>query len=125
MNVCPLLALIGAGLTIAGPPITPVFVEGTEGVACWRIPALVGCHPHRMLHGSGVLLAFAEARLTSCDDETNKPLVVKRSTDGGASWSPAAIIAGSNGRDVGFGEDGPPLLHVGSSISRELRLSLL
>ncbi len=44
----------------------------------------------------GTLLAFAEARRSSGGDAGDIDLVLRRSTDGGASWSPQRVI-GDNG----------------------------
>jgi sialidase-1 len=69
----------------------PVFVNGTEGYACYRIPSIV-----RALNGD--LLAFAEARLEGCSDSTKTiHIVCKRSTDDGASWSPLRVVAAIEG----------------------------
>ena len=71
--------------------VAPVFVNGTEGYACYRIPSIV-----RALNGD--LLAFAEARLESCSDSTGTiRIVCKRSSDGGATWSPLQVIAAVDG----------------------------
>ncbi len=69
----------------------PVFVNGTEGYACYRIPSIV-----RALNGA--LLAFAEARLESCSDSTGTIHIVgKRSIDDGATWSPLTVVAAVEG----------------------------
>ena len=66
---------------------TPVFVNGSEGYAGFRIPAIV-----RALNGD--LLAFAEGRRDDLSDATPViHIVCKRSSDGGRSWSPLAVVA--------------------------------
>lgn len=77
-------------LTLAGETnplrFTPVFVNGDEGHACYRIPAIVRA-------ANGDLLAFAEGRLESCSDSTHTiRIVMKRSADNGATWTPLKII---------------------------------
>lgn len=62
-----------------------VFEKGQDGYACFRIPAIVQSK-------AGTLLAFAEARKNSCSDTGNIDLVVKRSEDGGKTWSRAITI---------------------------------
>ncbi|MFG2289963.1 hypothetical protein ACGFOU_28305 [Streptomyces sp. NPDC048595] len=54
---------------------------GTEGYTSFRIPAVVRAR-------SGILLAFAEGRVTSAADWGDIDLVLKRSRDGGRSWGP-------------------------------------
>jgi sialidase-1 len=97
------LAAATAAAAAAGTPpaTTRVFVEGESGIACWRIPALVDCTPATpgtaSGHGGGpCLLAFAEARITTCADKTRKMLAMKRSTDSGSTWTPPAFIVGDN-----------------------------
>jgi len=66
---------------------TPVFVNGQEGYACYRIPSIV-----RAINGD--LVAFAEGRLESCSDSTDIiRIVCKRSHNNGKTWSPLQIIA--------------------------------
>lgn len=66
---------------------TPVFVNGSEGYACYRIPSIVCA-------ANGDLLAFAEGRRDSCSDSTPViHIVSKRSTDGGRSWEPLQVVA--------------------------------
>ncbi|MBB4684302.1 sialidase family protein [Amycolatopsis jiangsuensis] len=55
------------------------------GYACFRIPAIVRS-------ASGTLLAFAEGRRDNCGDTGDIDLVVKRSTDGGTTWSPLRVV---------------------------------
>jgi len=66
---------------------TPVFVNGQEGYACYRIPSIV-----RAVNGD--LIAFAEGRLASCSDSTDIiRIVCKRSHDNGKTWTPLQVIA--------------------------------
>lgn len=59
---------------------TLVFEAGKEGHAIYRIPSIV-CLPN------GELLAIAEGRVNGSDDYGDVNLVMKRSQDGGLSWS--------------------------------------
>lgn len=59
---------------------TDIYQKGQDGYACFRIPAIVKSK-------AGTLLAFAEARKNSCSGTGNIDLVVKRSEDGGKTWS--------------------------------------
>ncbi|MBK9123685.1 MAG: exo-alpha-sialidase [Chloroflexi bacterium] len=84
-------AVAHATVTLAGAadPLTrvPVFINGTEGHACYRIPSIVRA-------ANGDLLAFAEGRRDSCSDSTPVIRIVgKRSTDNGATWGPLQIVA--------------------------------
>jgi sialidase-1 len=71
-----------------------LFVSGHEGYHTFRIPALV-------VAPGGVLLAFAEGRRHGRGDAGEIDLVLKRSTDGGATWSPIQIIASERGMTCG------------------------
>ncbi|MDG4863029.1 sialidase family protein, partial [Streptomyces sp. T-3] len=55
------------------------------GYACFRIPAVVKTV-------KGTLLAFAEGRVNDCSDAGDIDLVVKRSEDGGRTWSPLQVV---------------------------------
>lgn len=55
------------------------------GYACYRIPAVV-----RTVKGT--LLAFAEGRVNDCSDAGDIDIVVKRSHDGGRTWSPLQVV---------------------------------
>lgn len=75
----PTSALVSEGESV------PVFVSGEEGYACFRIPAVIST-------SKGELIAFAEGRKNGCSDTGNIDLVMKRSADGGKSWSPIQLI---------------------------------
>lgn len=84
-------SVITQELTLVGEAnplhIRPVFVNGTEGYACYRIPAIVCA-------ADGSLVAFAEGRVESCSDSTPTiHIVSKRSTDNGHTWGPVQAIA--------------------------------
>jgi sialidase-1 len=63
----------------------PVWRAGEAGIDTYRIPALV-------VAGNGDLLAFAEARHASRSDTGDIDLVMKRSRDGGRSWSKQQVV---------------------------------
>ena len=56
-----------------------------QGYSCFRIPAIVKST-------RGTLLAFAEGRVLNCGDTGDIDLVLKRSTDGGRTWSPLQLV---------------------------------
>lgn len=68
---------------------TDVFVSGQDGYHTYRIPAIETAP-------DGSLLAFAEARKYNADDpgygEQDIDLVLKRSTDQGATWSAMTVL---------------------------------
>jgi sialidase-1 len=65
---------------------TDVFLRsGEAGYFCFRIPALV-------VTSKGTVLAFAEARKTNCADWDEIDLVIRRSQDGGKSWSDLRVL---------------------------------
>ena len=78
--------------TALGPPLVDVYVAGEGGVHSYRIPSLIKTP-------KGTLLAFAEARRGGVDDAGDIDLVVKRSRDGGRSWS-AMQVVGDGGPDT-------------------------
>jgi sialidase-1 len=73
---------------LAAPPPseTVVFRAGESGYHTYRIPALITT-------AKGTLLAFCEARKNSRSDTGDIDLVLKRSTDGGKTWSRMQIIS--------------------------------
>jgi sialidase-1 len=86
-----MLLWAGACLGMAGqrPASVPVFVNGTQGYRCFRIPAIVRAP-------DGALLAFAEARRGNCDDFGDVSIVLRVSHDRGATWGAMSTVA-SNG----------------------------
>lgn len=65
---------------------TTVFESGKDGYAMYRIPGLV-------VTERGTLLAYAEARKNGGADWGHIDLVLRRSTDGGATWSKPTLLA--------------------------------
>jgi sialidase-1 len=72
---------------------TDVFVNGQDGVSCYRIPSLIAT-------SRGTLIAVCDARRNSCYDAPNKiDLAMKRSFDNGKTWTPIKIIANYPGNE--------------------------
>ena len=83
-----LLALMFLALALAAqarPEFTDVFVSGQDGYHTYRIPAII-------VTTNGTLLAFCEGRKNSRGDSGDIDLLVKRSMDGGKTWSPPQLI---------------------------------
>nr|CAA9249223.1 GH33 [uncultured Armatimonadetes bacterium] len=75
--------------TSAAPPVPEtsiLFDPRALGYSACRIPALVAT-------GSGALLAFCEARRGQGGDWDLIDLLMRRSTNGGATWEPARTLA--------------------------------
>lgn len=87
------LLLLGTTLATAAPNTTTVYTSGTEGYHTFRIPAL--------LRTPNYLLAFAEGRLTGGGDSGEIDLVLKRSKDGGATWSDLSVVVHQDGYTCG------------------------
>lgn len=83
------LAAVAAASGMSPPEHVDVFVSGQDGYTGYRIPAIETT-------SDGSLLAFAEARKYNLSDPGGKgqeiDLVLKRSTDGGATWSAMKLI---------------------------------
>ena len=71
------------------PLLTDVFVAGDGGYHTYRIPSAI-------VTPKGTLLAFAEGRRAGAGDAGEIDLVLRRSYDGGGSWTPLQVI-GDNG----------------------------
>jgi len=87
-----LVLLLAAPVVASSEPLlrhTDVFTSGQDGYAMYRIPAIETAP-------DGSLLAFAEARKHNGGDpgtpDNDIDLVLKRSTDGGQTWSPMKVI---------------------------------
>lgn len=89
-----ILLLSLACAALAAPPKgitkTDVFTSGTGGYNLYRIPGLV-------VTAKGTLLAYAEARKTDRGDWGTINIVLRRSTDGGKTWSTPAFPAQVDG----------------------------
>lgn len=71
-----------------------LFKAGDNGYKCFRIPAIIKT-------SKGSLLAFAEARKNHCGDADDIDLVMRRSEDGGQTWSPMTIVWDDGGNTCG------------------------
>ncbi len=86
-----LLMLVVPGLARAESELqhVDVYTSGADGYQMYRIPAIE-------VAADGTLLAFAEARKYGGNDpgygKQDIDLVLKRSTDGGRTWSPMKVI---------------------------------
>ncbi len=71
-----------------------VFVAGADGYHTYRIPAIVQTK-------TGTLLAFAEGRRSGRGDAGDIDLLVKRSDNGGRTWSAQTVIWDDGGNTCG------------------------
>lgn len=79
-------AVMQAGVASAVEPVfSDVFRAGEDGYASVRIPSVV-------VTRGGAVLAIAEGRQKPRDQAEND-IVLKRSTDDGASWGPLQVVA--------------------------------
>jgi sialidase-1 len=67
-----------------------LFARGEAGYFCFRIPAIVEAT-------DGSLLAFAEGRIADCGDDGDIDLVLKRSGNGGKTWTPLQVVLAGAG----------------------------
>ena len=81
----PMAALMSAAAQTPSFTETPLFVSGQGGYHTYRIPAIVRST-------QGTLLAFCEGRKSSSGDSGDIDIVLRRSTDGGLSWSPMTLL---------------------------------
>lgn len=79
------LLVATASAASASPIQTEVFIAGTDGYHTYRIPAVVRTRDE-------TLLAFAEGRRGGRGDSGDIDLVVKRSGDGGRTWSAQTVV---------------------------------
>ncbi len=84
--VCCLTAAPGRAQSLRGKPVkTNVFTAGEGGYHTYRIPALLTTK-------AGTLLAFCEGRKSGRSDHGDLDLVLRRSTDQGATWQPMQLV---------------------------------
>ena len=86
--------LVSASADEPRETLTPVFAKGSDGYACFRIPAIVHTP-------AGTLLAFAEARRDSCNDFGDVRIVMRKSSDNGRSWGPLVTVAENGSLQAG------------------------
>ncbi len=85
MRTFSLILLLTASLSAAAEPeLTDVFRSKSEGYASIRIPSVI-------VTKSGAVLAFAEGRKSPTDQAEND-IVMKRSIDGGRTWSALRVL---------------------------------
>ncbi|MCK4966840.1 exo-alpha-sialidase [bacterium] len=73
---------------------TDLFINGKDGIAFYRIPALVTSN-------KGTLIAVCDARVERVNDAPNNiDLAMKRSFDNGKTWSPLQIIKDYPGQEA-------------------------
>ncbi|EDQ92063.1 uncharacterized protein MONBRDRAFT_22854 [Monosiga brevicollis MX1] len=86
------LGLVLGCLSVADAAIqvdqVDVFIGGTRGHACYRVPTAV------TLPNNTVLMAV-ESRRTTCGDQAPKDIELVRSQDGGFTWSEPVMLVGS------------------------------
>jgi sialidase-1 len=70
------------------------YVSGEGGYDTYRIPATITTP-------RGTVLAFAEGRHNSAGDTGDIDVVLRRSTDGGCTWGPLAVVAAGDGNTRG------------------------
>ncbi|MFM1877287.1 MAG: hypothetical protein RLZZ241_153 [Bacteroidota bacterium] len=75
---------------VQGQQSQVLFASGDLGYSCYRIPALISW-------SNTQILAFAEGRKDNCSDFGNVDILMRKSEDGGKSWSPIQVV-------VDFGE---------------------
>jgi sialidase-1 len=71
-----------------------LFAQGVDGYHTYRIPALA-------VTTTGTVLAVCEGRVNSSADYGKIDIVLRRSTDGGATWSDTQIIHSDDDHTIG------------------------
>ncbi len=80
-----LLFLHAASVTGAEPEKVDVFTSGRDGYKSYRIPSVI-------VTPKGTVLTFCEGRKHGSGDAGDIDLMIKRSTDGGRTFSPQQIV---------------------------------
>jgi sialidase-1 len=85
---CIVFTALRANIRAAEPMLakTDLFTAGEDGYALYRIPGIV-------VTAKGTVLAYCEARRTGKSDWDAINIMLRRSTDGGKTWSPRVKIS--------------------------------
>ncbi|MCL4850903.1 MAG: glycoside hydrolase [Bryobacteraceae bacterium] len=94
MRYRPLLLFALSVTALSAQSSVDVYRAGQDGYDTFRIPALITTP-------CGTLLAFAEGRKDSKEDSGNIDVVLRRSRDGGKTWSAIQIVADHGGDTIG------------------------
>jgi sialidase-1 len=82
------------GPAVEGPSSVDVFEAGQDGYHTYRIPSLISSP-------KGALIAICEGRKQGRGDSGDIDLVMKRSFDNGATWTPMTVIDDDGGNTTG------------------------
>jgi sialidase-1 len=80
--------------SVTSPRFSEVYIAGEGGYHTYRIPSVIAT-------AKGTLLAFAEGRRAGAADAGDIDLLVRRSSNGGESWSPIRIVWDDGPNTVG------------------------
>lgn len=78
-------ALLINSTTVSAQSSINLFEAGKEGYSSYRIPSIIKTN-------RGTLIAFCEARKDGAGDTGNIDIVMRRSIDGGKTWSPQRVL---------------------------------
>ncbi len=84
--IAQLVCFVGISQDVQSFQEQPIFRNGSDGYACFRIPAIIKV-------SNGHLLAFAEGRVSGCNDFGDVDIVSKTSKDNGQTWSNLKVVA--------------------------------
>ena len=88
------LTILSLAAASEGVPLDAVYRSGEDGYDTYRIPALI-------VSPGGALLAFCEGRKGGSSDTGDIDMLLKRSEDGGRTWSKHAVVWDDEGNTCG------------------------